>query len=110
MRLEPDCKSLGEIFGGMRLGVPGAQVLHEAAAARPRPVGVRIRKRGWTECLAPRPEPAQTVSGINGMPGLVAQDPHEPVAIAALHLAHESTLEADQPLVGEIERNGDAGN
>ena len=110
MRLEPDREGLGEILGGMGLGVPGAQMLHEAAAAGPRPVGVRIGKRGGTEGLAPGLEPAQTVCGINGVAGLVAQNAHEPVAVAALHFAHKMTLESDQPLVGEIERDGDAGN
>ena len=44
------------------------------------------------------------------MPRLVAQNAHEPVAIAALHFAHEAPLDAHQSLVGEIERNGDARN
>jgi len=44
------------------------------------------------------------------MSGLVAQDAHQPVAIASLHFAHESPLEADQSLVRQIKRNGDAGN
>jgi hypothetical protein len=40
--------------------------------------------------------------------GLVAQNAHQPVAVAALDLAHEVPLETDQTLVRQIERYGDA--
>src|SRR6185437_10407604 len=108
MRLEPDCEGLGKILGGMRLRVPRAEMLHKTAAAGPRPVGVGIGQRSRTECLAPGFEASQTVRRINGVPGLVTQNTHQPVAIAAFHFAHEATLETYQSGVSQIERDGDA--
>ncbi len=43
------------------------------------------------------------------MAGFVAQYPHQPIAVAAFHLAHEAPLDAHQPPVRQIEGNGDSG-
>src|SRR5882757_957481 len=110
IRLEPYGKRFGKIFGRMRLGVPRPQVLHEAAAAGPRPIGVGVRQRSRPEHRAPVTAPPQTVGRINCVPRFVAQNAHEPVAIAALYFAHESALDADQALVSEVERYGDSWN
>ncbi len=107
---EPHGERLGEILGGMGLGVPRAEVLHEAPAAGPRPVGVRIRERGRPEHLAPAAAAAHSIGRVDGMPGLVAQDTHQPVAIAALHLAHEAPFEPREPPMRQVERDRDTGD
>src|SRR3984957_4951602 len=38
----------------------------------------------------------------------MAQDAHQPIAVAALHFAHEAAFDAHQPPVGEVERNRDS--
>src|SRR5258708_13994660 len=108
MRLWPDPDGSRKIFLRIGLGVPRAQMLHEAAAAGPRPIRVGIGKRGRSECRAPGFQAAQPISRIQSVSGLVAQNAHQPIAIAALHFAHQSALEADQPLVREVERDRDA--
>jgi hypothetical protein len=42
--------------------------------------------------------------------GFVPQDAHQPIAVTALHFAHEAPLDAHEPPVREIERDGDAWN
>jgi hypothetical protein len=87
-----------------------SQTVHEAPAARPGPVGVRIRQRRRTEHLAPLAPPPQPVCGIDGVPGLVAQNAHQPIAVAALDLAHQAPLDAHQAPMRQIERNRDTRN
>ena len=54
--------------------------------------------------LAPAPEPERVVDGVAG---LVPQDAHAPLVVAALDLEHLRLLERFEPRVGEIEGNGD---
>src|SRR5258706_11295712 len=85
--LQPDREGLGKVLGGMRLGVPLAQVLHMVAAGRARAVLRRIAPRGRPKQRAPARSPAQTVSRVDRVPGLVAQDAHLPLAVGPLHLS-----------------------
>ncbi len=108
--LEPHRERLGEVFRRMRLGIPRSQMLHEAAASRPRTVGVRIRQRRGTEDVAPVPPAPQAIRRIDGMPGLVPQDSHQPVAVAAFDLTHEAPFDAHQTPVRQVEWNRDSGD
>ena len=85
-------------------------MLHEAAAAGTRPIGIRIRERCRPEHFAPAPPPPQAIRRVEGMTGFVAQDAHEPVAVAPFHFAHETPLDAAEARMRKIEGDGDAGN
>ena len=86
IRLEPDRKGFGKVFAGMRLRVPLAEVLHVAAAAGTRSIGIRIRQRGRAEDFAPALAAAQAISRVDGMAGFVTQDAHG--AFARCRLRH----------------------
>ena len=107
-RLEPHRERLGEILGGMGLRIPRTEVLHEAAAARTRPVGVRIGERCRPENLAPAAAAPQPIGRVDRVARLVAQDAHQPVAVAAFDFAHEAPLDAHEAAVRQIERDGDS--
>ena len=109
-RLQPDGKRLGKILGGMGLGIPRTEVLHEPPAAGPRTIGVRIRERRRSEHLAPTAAAAHPIGRVDGVPRFVAQDAHQPVAIAALDLAHEAPFDARKALMRQVERHRDAGD
>ena len=62
------------------------------------------------EQLAPLPTAAQVEGVVDGVPGLVPQDAHARVVVAAFHFQHLRHLEPDQARVREVEGNGHAGN
>ena len=91
----------------MALRVPFAQMLHVVAACRARSIARAIRSRGRPEQCAPVGAPSQPVRGIKGVAGLVPQNAHEPVDVAAFDLARHLALQAHEPRVRQIERHGD---
>ena len=62
------------------------------------------------EQLLPLPPAAQVEGVVDGVPGLVPQDAHAGVVIAAFHFQHLRHLEPGESRMGEVERDGDAGN
>ena len=62
------------------------------------------------EQLAPLPLAPQVKRVVDGVAGLVPQDAHARVVVAALHFEHLRELQLGQSRMREIERDGDAGN
>ena len=107
MRLQPNRKSLSKVFSRVRLRVPLAQVLHMVAAGRPRAILRRIASRGMTKQRTPARAPPQSIRGINGVTGFVAQDTHLPIDVAAFHNARHLTLKAHQARMDQVEWHGE---
>src|ERR1700761_6511152 len=93
LRLQPDGKCLGEVFGRMGLRVPLTEVVHIAAATGTGAVGGGGLQKSGGEGLAPPLAASQPISVVHGMASLVPQNAHEPAVITALYFAHDATLE-----------------
>ena len=105
---EPHGERLGEVLVGVRLGVPVGQVLHEAAAVRPRAVGLRlVLGVRVTEHGAPLSARREPIGVVEGVPALVSQELRAPLRRAALDLHHLVQLELLQAGMREIEGDGD---
>ena len=83
----------------------GIDVLHEALAVRLRVVELRVRLGGAAEQRAPLPPQAQLVGVVDDVAGLVAQDAHAPLVIAALDFEHLRLLEPLEPRMRQVERH-----
>ncbi len=95
--LQPDREGLGKVLGRVRLRVPLAQVLHVVAAGGPGAILRGVAARGVAKQGAPACAAAQAVRRVEGMAGLVAQDPHLPVGVAPLHRPGHLALQAREP-------------
>src|SRR5579883_1629460 len=84
--------------------------MHVAAAAGPCLVARGILQRRGSEDLAPALAAPQPVGVVERMACLVAQDAHEPPCVTAFRFSHDAALEALQPRMSQVERNGDAGD
>ena len=104
---QPHREGLGEVFRRVALGVPGLQMHHEAPAVGPRRVVLGVRFGRAAEQLLAPPAPMQAIRIVDGVAGLVAQDPEAPLRRAALDLEHLAFFELGQPRMGEIERQRD---
>ena len=107
---EPHRERLGEVLVRMALRVPLLQVYDEAPAVRPRHVVVAVALRRLAEEPLAAAAQAEPVGVLDGVPRLVAQEPHAPLGRAALDLEHVGQLEPGQPGVGEVEGDGDPGH
>ena len=108
-RLQPHREGLGKILGrdgSAHTSGPGA-----------------ARSGGWPDAACSRRDSARwdgrtrarqssrqrrPIGRVQRMPGLVTQDAHQPLAVAALHLVHEAALQPHQPRLRQEERQRDA--
>src|SRR6185295_20078846 len=108
--MEPDRERLGEVLVRMALGVPEIQVKHEALAVGLRSIVLGVRNRGFAERLPPLAAATKTVRIVDGVAGLMPQNPHAPLWIAPFHLEHLSQLQPSEPWMREIERDRHPGD
>ena len=106
-RRQPDRERLREILVGMALRVPRIEVQDEALAIGLRRVELRVRLGGRAEHRAALPAQAQAEGVVDGVAGLVAQDAHGPLVLAALDLEHLRLFQPLEPRVRQVEGHGD---
>jgi hypothetical protein len=106
---QPHGERFREVFVGMALRVPRVEVQHVALAVRLRRVELRIRLRRQAEHRAPLAAQPQAVRVVDRVSGLVAQNPHAPLVLAALDLEHLRFLEALEPVMRQVEGDRDGG-
>jgi hypothetical protein len=82
---------------------------HEALAVRLGGVELGIGLRRHPEYLAPLPAEPQLEGIVEGVGGLVAENPHAPLELTAFHFEHLRFLQLGQPGVREVERDGHGG-
>ena len=110
LQAEPDRERLGEILVRVALRVPRVEVEHEALAVRPGRVVLGVGIGRAAEQLLSAPAPPQAIGVLDGVTGLVAQDPEAPLPGPALYLEHLALLQPGEPRMGEIERNRHPGH
>src|SRR5712671_679697 len=94
----------------MRLRVPIAEMQNEVAARRVRTVLFRIGTRSTPKSFAPFLAQPHSISGVDSMTGLVAQNAHQPIRVPALHFLQHLALEPREPRMRKIKRNRKTGN
>jgi len=60
------------------------------------------------EDFAPTLAASQSVGVVDGVPGLVTKNAHEPARITSLYLTHDVPLEFFESRVRKVERYGDS--
>src|SRR5262245_43356333 len=102
LRLQPHRKGFCKVFSRMRLSVPCVEIQNEVAAVGPWLVELRVWHAVQAEHLGPASPRVKAVGVIDGMSGLVSQNPHALTFACSFHLEHLRTLQLHQPRMGEI--------
>ncbi len=107
-RLEPHREGFGKVFVGMALRVPRVEMEDEALAVRLGRVVLGIRRRRRAEQLEPLAPPLELIGVVDGVAGLVAENLHAPLVLAAFDFEHLRFLELLEARMREVEGDGDA--
>lgn len=108
---EPDGESFGEVFVGMRLGIPVVKMDDVGTAIGTGAVKFgSVVGRSFAEDLLPLFFPGELVGVGVGVGGFVADELHEPVGGAPFDFENELEFELTEAFVDEVKGNENRGN